>query len=79
MENTDLKITERALRYYNNLKLCQKRYSETIEGRDKLRAANKRYYDKKKQDPEWVKKIAQEKLAMYHKKKNKNKEIIVEL
>ena len=32
-----------ALRYYNNLKLCQKRYSETIEGRDKLRAANKRY------------------------------------
>ncbi len=42
MENTDLKITERALRYYNSLKLCQKRYSETIEGRDKLRAANKK-------------------------------------
>lgn len=62
-------INEKAIKYYNNLKKCQKRYAQSEEGKLKMRAANKRYYDKKKQDPEWVLKINKEKLERYHRKK----------
>lgn len=79
MEKEDLNLNEKAIKYYNNLKKYQKKYSETEEGKLKLRAANKRYYDKKKQDPEWVRKIAIEKLEMYYKKKNKTKNNIIEI
>ena len=68
MEKIELNLNEKAIEYYNNLKKYQKKYSETEEGKLKLRAANKRYYDKKKQDPEWVKKIAKDKLENYYKK-----------
>jgi hypothetical protein len=79
MENTQNEINEKAIKYYNTLKRCQKNYAQSEEGKLKLRAANKRYYDKKKQDPEWVKKIAKEKLEMYHNKKSKIKNIIIEI
>ena len=50
MEKIELNINEKAIKYYNNLKKYQKKYSESEEGKIKLRVANKRYYDKKKQD-----------------------------
>ena len=58
MEKIELNINEKAIKYYNNLKKYQKKYSESDEGKIKLMATNKRYYEKKKQDPEWVKKKA---------------------
>ena len=70
---------DKAIKYYNNLKKYQKIYSESEEVKIKLRAANKRYYEKKKQDPEWVKKIAKEKLEMYYDKKIKIKNNIIEI
>ena len=79
MEKIELNINEKAIKYYNNLKKYQKKYSESEEGKIKLRAANKRYYDKKKQDPDWVKKIAKEKLENYYNKKNKIKNNIIEI
>jgi hypothetical protein len=79
MEKINLNLSEKAIKYYHTLKGCQKRYAQSEEGKLKLRAANKRYYDKKKQDPEWVKKIAKEKLEMYHNKKNKIKNHIIEI
>ena len=51
MEKIELNLNEKAIKYYNNLKKYQKKYSGSEEGKIKLRAANKRYYDKKKQDP----------------------------
>ena len=61
MKKIELNINEKAIKYYNNLKKYQKKYSESDEGKVKLRAANKRYYEKKNQDTKCVKKIAKEK------------------
>ena len=45
MENTQNEINEKAIKYYNTLKRCQKNYAQSEEGKLKLRNAIKRYYD----------------------------------
>jgi len=54
---TDINIDyDKLLKYYTNLKISQKKYSTTENGKNKINEASRRYYEMKKTDPEFMEK-----------------------
>jgi len=56
---TELNLTPeqiaRAVKHYESLKKHQYRYNHTVNGLEKRKLATKRYYEKNKNDPEFMK------------------------
>ena len=61
---------ENALKYYIYTKIAQKKYRATENGKQKTRESNQRYYEKKKQNPEFMENQRIKAREKYQKKKN---------
>ena len=59
---------EKLLKSYNNIKKCQKKYSQSDKGKEKINEASRRYYNKKREDPEFMEK---QKLRTHNRRFNK--------
>jgi hypothetical protein len=60
----------KAAKYYYYTKQAQQKYGQTENGKQKIREARHRYYEKKRTDPEFMKNQAAKARERYHKKKD---------
>ena len=68
MENREVQIVYVYMKRPLALVRAQKKYNETHK--DKLKEYHKRYYQRKKEDEEWMKAQREKKRAIYKSKKN---------
>ena len=59
----------KAKKYYYYTKIAQQKYSQSENGKQKIREARHRYCEKKRSDPEFMKNQAAKARERYHKKK----------
>ena len=59
-----------AIKYYYITKIAQQKYRQTEKGRQKSNESNRRYYEKKKQDPEFMENQRIKAREKYQKKKD---------
>jgi len=58
------------LKYYLITKNAQKKYAQSDKGKQKIKEARQRYYEKKKQDPEFMENQRKKANEKYAKKKD---------
>ena len=60
----------KAIKYYYITKIAQQKYRQTENGRQKSNESNRRYYEKKKQNPEFMENQRAKAREKYQKKKD---------